>query len=125
MPAAFNLQFARNLGADFENNALLFSASAGQASPRRARVAYAFYRKEANALIGQLTENDIAVGSSVNMATHFIRLEYGGARNTILAGNVSLTTFLSASDPARSFFVPLGPEVPRQRRVQLMLISRF
>ena len=125
VPATFDVQFARNLGAGFENNALLLTASAGQATPRRARLAYAFYRKEANALIGQLTENDIGVGSSVNMATHFIRFDYGVVRNVTVAGNLSVTSFLSSSDRARSFFVPFGSGVPTEERLQLMLVTRF
>lgn len=125
VPAAVDVQFARNLGVGFENSALMVSASAGQSTPRSARFAYTFYRKEANSLIGQLTENDIAVGSSVNMAAHFIRFEYGFVRNVVFASDVSITSFLSPSDASRKFFVPLGPGVPTQLRYQVMLISRF
>ena len=125
VPATLDLQYARNLGVEFENNALMLSASVGQATPRNGRLAYAFYRKEANALIGQLTENDIAVGSNVNMAAHFIRFEYGVVRNVTIASNLVRTSFLSNSDPSRSFFVPLGRDVPTQLRYQLMLITRF
>jgi len=125
LPLTVDTQFARNLKAAFANDALMASVSLGDASPRRARVAYAFFRKEANSLLGQLTENDIAVSSSVNMAGHFARVEFGLARNIVAAANVSLNTFLADSDPERHFYVPFGRGTPRQRRVQFLLTTRF
>ena len=89
------------------------------------RLTYAYYLKQANSLISELTENDIALGSNVNMKAHVARVEIGLGRGVTLAHSVFLTSILRSSDPAARFYVPLGAATPRQIRYQGMLIFRF
>ena len=76
-------------------------------------------------MIGELTENDIAVGGNVNMRANIIRVDYTIARGIIFANNFFWTRWLKDSNPQANFFVPFGSAVPQQFRYQGMLIFRF
>ena len=126
VPLSVNLQWARNFEPVSDRNA--WSAIATLGRSREAgdvRVLYGFYRKEANSLIGELTENDIAIGGNVNMRAHLVRAEYTLARGIVFANNLILTKWLKDSNPGAGFFVPLGRATPLQLRYQGMLIFRF
>ncbi len=126
LPLSLNVQLARNLRAGFERNAVAAILSAGRSEERGdVRVLYGYYRKQANSLLSELTENDIAIGSNVNMAAHLTRVELGLARGVVFANNFIFSSFLRSSDPAAGFFVPLGSAAPRQFRYQGILIFRF
>ena len=125
-PVSLNLQLARNFQSVSDRNAWSAIATAGRA--REAgdiRLLYGFYRKEANSLIGELTENDIAIGGNVNMRANLVRLEFTLARGVIFANNMIWTRWLKDSNAPAGFFVPLGTAVPTQFRYQGMLIFRF
>jgi hypothetical protein len=127
IPLSLNLQGARNLGPiRSDRNAFSAILSAGRSNEAGdVRVLYGLYRKEANSMIGELTENDVAIGSNVNMAAHLFRVEYGFGHGVVFANNFIWSSWLRNSDPAAHFFVPLGRAVPGQFRYQGILIFRF
>lgn len=61
------LQFARNTATHSARDAFAAILTAGRSKEHGdVRVIGAFYRKQANSLISELTENDIAINSNVN-----------------------------------------------------------
>lgn len=126
LPLSLNLQFARNTATHRERDAFAAIFAAGRNKEfGDVRVIGSFYQKQANSLISQLTENDIALGSNVNMNAYLGRLEYTLPGGIVFANNFIWTKWLLNSDPAAHFFVPLGSGVPRQFRYQGILIFRF
>ena len=126
MPVAVNLQWARNFEPVSDRNAWAAIVTAGRSKETGdVRMIYGFYRKEANSLIGELTENDIAIGGNVNMHAHVLRAEYTITRGVVFANNLIWTKWLKDSNPGANFFVPLGRLTPLQLRYQGMLIFRF
>jgi hypothetical protein len=123
---SLNLQWARNFEPVSDRNAFAIIGSAGRSRERGdIRIQYAFFRKQANSLIGELTENDIGIGGDVNMQANAGRIEYTLHRNVIFAQNFITTKWLKDSNPGARFFVPFGHSVPLQFRYQGMLIFRF
>lgn len=105
IPISANVQFAPNLGATFERNAFATIVSAGRSVERGdIRVLFGYYLKQANSLLSELTENDIAIGSSVNMSAHLIRTEFTLSRDIIFANNLIFTSFLRDSNPSTHFY---------------------
>lgn len=126
VPLSLNLQFARNTATHLERDAFAAIFTAGRSKESGdVRVIGGFYQKQANSLIAQLTENDIAIGSDVNMNAYLGRLEYTLPGGIIFANNFIWTKWLRSSDPAANFYVPLGSAVPRQFRYQSILVFRF
>ena len=126
LPLSLNLQFARNTATHLERDAFAAIFTAGRSKEfGDVRVIGSFYQKQANSLISQLTENDIAIGSNVNMNAYLGRFEYTLPGGIVFANNFIWTKWLVNSDPAAHFFVPLGSAVPRQFRYQGILIFRF
>ncbi len=126
LPLSLNLQFARNTATHLERDAFAAILTAGRSKESGdVRVIGGFYQKQANSLIAQLTENDIAIGSDVNMNAYLGRLEYRLPGGIVFANNFIWTKWLRSSDPAANFYVPLGSAVPRQFRYQSILVFRF
>lgn len=126
VPVSLNLQMARNVERVSDRNAFSAIATAGRnREPGDLRFLYAFYRKQANSLIGELTENDIAIGGNVNMDANLLRMEYTMARSVVFVNNFIFTRWLTDSNPQAGYFVPFGRSVPLQFRYQGMLIFRF
>lgn len=126
LPLSVNLQWARNFEPASDRNAWAAIVTAGRSKEAGdVRMIYGFYRKEANSLIGELTENDIAIGGNVNMRANLLRVEYTVARGVVFANNLIYTKWLKDSNPGANFYVPLGSRVPGQLRYQGMLIFRF
>jgi len=126
VPLSVNLQWARNFEPVSDRNAWAAIVTAGRSKETGdVRMIYGFYRKEANSLIGELTENDIAIGGNVNMHAHVLRAEYTITRGVVFANNLIWTKWLKDSNPGANFFVPLGRLTPLQLRYQGMLIFRF
>lgn len=127
LPFFFNVQWARNVGPiRSDRDALAAIVSAGRSNEAGdVRLLYAFYLKQANSLISEVTENDIALGSNVNMAAHLIRAEVALAHGVVFANNFIFSSFLRDSNPADRFFVPFGRAVPTQFRYQGILQFRF
>lgn len=126
LPLSLNLQLARNTATHLERDAFAAIVTAGRAQESGdVRVSGAFYQKQANSLISQLTEYDIAIGSNVNMNAYLGRFEYTLPGGIVFINNFIWTKWLRNSDPAANFFVPLGSAVPRQFRYQGILFFRF
>ena len=126
LPVSLNLQMSRNFEPASDRNAWAAIVSAGRSQEARdMRAIYGFYRKEANSMIGELTENDIAVGGNLNIRAHLLRLEYTLAHGVVFANNIIWTKWLKDSNPGANFYVPFGSRVPAQLRYQGMLIFRF
>ena len=125
-PVSANLQWSRNFGTSADRNALAAIFSAGRTQEAGdLRFAYAYYRKEANSLISELTEFDIAIGNNVNMQAHHWRADFTFARGVVFSNNFFYTTWLKNSDPSRNFYVPFGRSTPGQFRYQGFLQLRF
>ena len=126
VPISLNLQVARNTATHSARDAFAAILTAGRSKEHGdVRVIGAFYRKQANSLISELTENDIAINSNVNMNAYVGRFEYTFTRAVSLANDLIWTNWIRSSDPAANFFVPLGNAVPTQFRYQATLIFKF
>ena len=75
-----------------------------------------FAIKDANSLISQLTDDDLGTGVGVNLATHHFRVDYTIRPNIMFQNLLFLQNERRSSNPAASFFVPLGRETPRTWR---------
>ena len=126
VPLSFNLQLSRNTATHLQRDAFAAILTAGRSKESGdVRVIGGFYQKQANSLISQLTEYDIAIGGNVNMNAYLGRLDYTLPGGIVFSNNFFWTKWLRNSDPAANFFVPLGSAVPRQFRYQGILLFRF
>jgi len=117
LPMTWVVQTARNVGASQLRDAVLTSLSIGRTTqPGDLRGQYLFAIKDANSLISQLTDDDLGTGLGVNIATHHFRLDYTLRPNIQLQNLLFLQTERRNSNPAASFFVPLGRDAPRTWR---------
>jgi hypothetical protein len=126
-PIAFNLQGARNFGTDAnERDAMLASLQIGKIAKRGdMSFLYVFSIKGANAIISQLTDDDLGTNTGVNLRTHYLRWELGLAKKVSLQSLVFIQHELRNSGQFPSFFVPLGAFTPRQYRFQEQLAFSF
>jgi putative porin len=126
LPMTLMLQLARNVGTSQLRDAVLTSISVGRTTqPGDLRALYAFSIKDANSLISQFTDDDLGTGVGVNIATHHIRMDYTVRPNILFQNLLFLQTERRSSNPAASFFVPLGRETPRTWRYQGQLAISF
>jgi len=125
-PVTFNLQGARNLGADVpERDAMLAAIQIGRITKKwDTAFLYIFTQKGANALISQFTDDDIGAGG-VNIRSHGFRFELGLARNVTFQSLLFIQDQLRSSGDFPNFFVPLNAFTPRQYRVQEQISFRF
>jgi hypothetical protein len=126
-PIVFNLQGARNFGADTnERDAMLAALQVGRITKRNdMSFMYVFSIKGANSMISQLTDDDLGTGSGVNLRTHYFRWELGLARKVTLQSLVFIQRELRNSGQFPDFFVPLGAFTPRQYRFQEQIAFSF
>jgi putative porin len=126
-PITFNLQGARNFGTDAnERDAMLTSLQVGRVSKfADMSFLYIFSIKGANAIISQLTDDDLGTGTGVNLRTHHFRWDLGITRNITLQSLVFIQNELRSSGQFPNFFVPLSAFTPRQYRVQEQILFRF
>jgi uncharacterized coiled-coil protein SlyX len=126
-PVTFNFQVARNVGVGLkERDALLASFQAGRVA-NRGDIAflYVFSTKGANALISQVTDDDLGTNSGVNIRTHHLRFDYGLAKKVTLQSLLFIQNELRNSGDFPNFFVPLNAFTPRQYRVQEQIVFNF
>ena len=86
---------------------------------------YAYYYKEANSMISQVTDDDVGTGTGVNLRTHAIRIDLGLNKFMVWQNRVYIQNELASSDPARLFFVPVQKGTGRQYRYQSQLQFTF
>lgn len=124
-PVTFNLQFARNAGTGLsERDAWLAAVQVGKITKRGdTSFLYVYSTKGANALISQVTDDDLGTGTGVNITTNHFRFEYGLAKKVTFQSLLFIQNQRRNSAP--NFFVPLGAFAPRQYRFQEQLVFSF
>src|SRR5437870_8737342 len=126
-PVTFNFQAARNVGISLrERDALLASLQIGKVTQRGDMAfLYVFATKGANALISQVTDDDLGTNSGVNIRTNHFRFDYGLAKKVTLQSLLYLQRELRNSGDFPNFFVPLNAFTPRQYRLQEQIVLTF
>jgi hypothetical protein len=126
-PVTFNFQVARNVGVGLrERDALLASFQVGRVANRGdMSFLYIYSIKGANALISQVTDDDLGTNSGVNIRTNHFRFDYGLAKKVTLQSLFFIQTELRNSGDFPNFFVPLNAFTPRQYRVQEQIVFNF
>jgi hypothetical protein len=126
-PVAFNFQAARNVGIGLrERDAMLASFQVGRVTKRGDMAfLYVFSIKGANALISQVTDDDLGTNSGVNIRTNHFRFDYGVAKKITLQSLLFIQNELRNSGDFPNFFVPLNAFTPRQYRLQEQIVFSF
>jgi len=126
-PISFNLQVARNLGTgQRERDALLASLKVGSVKNRGDQAfLYVFSIKGANALISQLTDDDLGTVTGVNIRAHHLRYDIGVAKGVQFQSLLFIQNELRSSGQYPNFFVPLSAFTPRQYRLQEQIVFTF
>ena len=126
-PVTFNFQAARNVGISLkERDALLASLQIGKVAQRGdMSFLYVFATKGANALISQVTDDDLGTNSGVNIRTNHFRFDYGLAKKVTLQSLLFIQSELRNSGEFPNFFVPLNAFTPRQYRLQEQIVFSF
>jgi uncharacterized coiled-coil protein SlyX len=126
-PITFNAQVGRNVGTgNRERDALLVAAQVGRITkPGDMSFLYIFATKGANAMISQLTDDDLGTNSGVNITTHHLRFDYGITKNITLQNLLYIQSERRNSGDYPQFFVPLNAFSPRQYRIQEQIVFTF
>jgi uncharacterized coiled-coil protein SlyX len=126
-PVIFNVQLARNVATGLnERDAMLAALQIGRITKRGdTSFMYVFTIKGANALISQVTDDDLGTGTGVNIRTSHFRFEYGISRKVTFQSLVFVQNSLRRSGQFPNFFVPLGDFAPTTYRVQQQLVFTF
>jgi hypothetical protein len=126
-PVTFNFQAARNVGISLKGrDALLASLQIGKVAQRGDMAfVYVFATKGANALISQVTDDDLGTNSGVNIRTNHFRFDYGLAKKITLQSLLFIQSELRNSGDFPNFFVPLNAFTPRQYRLQEQIVFSF
>lgn len=123
----FNIQAARNVGiGSRQRDALLLAVQVGRVAKRGDKAfIYIYSAKGANALISQLTDDDLGTNSGVNIRTNHFRFDYGLAKKVTLQSLLFFQRELRNSGDFPNFFVPLNAFTPRQYRFQEQIVFNF
>jgi hypothetical protein len=126
-PVTFNIQGARNIGiGPRERDALLAAIQVGKITKQGDMAfLYVFSTKGANALISELTDDDLGTNSGVNIRVNHFRFEYGLAKKVTLQSLLFIQRELRNSGDFPNFFVPLNAFTPRQYRFQEQIVFNF
>jgi hypothetical protein len=126
-PVTFNLQFARNVATGLnERDAMLAALQVGRITKRGdTSFLYVFAIKGANAMISQVTDDDLGTNTGVNIRTSHFRFEYGIAPKVTFQSLFFFQNSLRRSGQFPNFFVPLGDFAPTTYRVQQQLVFAF
>jgi putative porin len=126
-PLTFNFQVARNVATSLnERDAMLAAMQLGRITKRGdMSFLYVFTIKGANALISQVTDDDLGTNTGVNIRTNHFRFEYGISRKVTFQSLFFIQNSLRRSGQYPNFFVPLGDFAPTTYRVQQQLVFAF
>lgn len=126
-PIAFNAQVARNVATGMnERDAMLTALQIGRITKRNdTSFLYVFTIKGANAMISQLSDDDLGTGTGVNIRTHHFRFEYGITRKVTFQSLFFVQNSLRRSGQFPNFFVPVGDFAPTTYRTQQQLVFTF
>ena len=115
-----------NFSGNFYNYA--FQGAVGIGETKKAgdiSLKYAFYYKEANSMISQITDDDVGTGTGVNIRTHALRFDVGLNKYMTWQNRIYIQNILAGNDPARNFFVPVQRGTGTQYRWQSQLQFTF
>ena len=126
-PVTFNVQLARNVATGLnERDAMLAALQVGRITKRGdTSFLYVFAIKGANALISQVTDDDLGTNTGVNIRTNHFRFEYGISRKVTFQSLFFFQNSLRRSGSFPNFFVPLGDFAPTTYRLQQQLVFAF
>ena len=126
-PITLNLQLARNVATGLnERDAMLAALQVGRITKRGDMAfLYVFTIKGANALISQVTDDDLGTNTGVNIRTNHFRFEYGISRKVTFQSLFFIQNSLRRSGQYPNFFVPIGDFAPTTYRVQQQLVFAF
>ena len=126
-PVTFNLQVARNVATGLnERDAMLAALQVGRITKRGDTLfLYVFAIKGANALISQVTDDDLGTNTGVNIRTSHFRFEYGISRKVTFQSLFFFQNSLRRSGQFPNFFVPVGDFAPATYRVQQQIVFAF
>jgi hypothetical protein len=126
-PVTFNLQVARNVAVGLdERDAMLTALQIGRITKRGdTSFLYVFAIKGANALISQVTDDDLGTNTGVNIRTNHFRFEYGISRKVTFQSLFFFQHSLRRSGQFPNFFVPVGDFAPTTYRVQQQIVFSF
>lgn len=126
-PITFNLQLARNVATGLnERDAMLAALEVGRITKRGDMgFLYVFTIKGANALISQLTDDNLGTNTGVNIRSSHFRFEYGISRKVTFQSLFFIQNSLRRSGQYPNFFVPMGDFAPTTYRVQQQLVFSF
>jgi len=126
-PVTFNLQFTRNVATGLnERDAMLAALQVGRITKRGdTSFLYVFAIKGANAMISQVTDDDLGTNTGVNIRTSHFRFEYGIAPKVTFQSLFFFQNSLRRSGQFPNFFVPLGDFAPTTYRVQQQIVFAF
>ena len=126
-PVTFNLQFARNVATSLnERDAMLAALQVGRITKRGdTSFLYVFAIKGANAMISQVTDDDLGTNAGVNIRTSHFRFEYGITRKVTFQSLFFFQNSLRRSGQYPNFFVPVGDFAPTTYRVQQQIVFAF
>jgi hypothetical protein len=126
-PVTLSLQAARNVGIGMnERDGMLAALQVGRTTKRGDMAfLYVFSIKGANALISQVTDDDLGTGSGVNIRTNHFRFDYGLSRKVTLQSLLFIQNEVRNSGQFPNFFVPLNAFTPRQYRVHEQIVFNF
>lgn len=126
-PITFNLQLARNVATGLnERDAMLAALEVGRITKRGdMSFLYIFSIKGANALISQVTDDNLGTNTGVNIRTSHFRFEYGITRKVTFQSLFFFQNSLRRSGQFPNFFVPIGDFAPTTYRVQQQLVFAF
>ena len=126
-PVTFNLQLARNVATGLnERDAMLAALEVGRITKRGDMAfLYVFTIKGANALISQVTDDNLGTNTGVNIRTSHFRFEYGISRKVTFQSLFFFQNSLRRSEQYPNFFGPIGDFAPTTYRVQQQLVFAF
>ncbi len=126
-PITFNVQVARNVATGMkERDAMLTAFQVGRnEKPGDMLFRYVFAIKGANALISQLTDDDLGTNTGVNIRTHHFRFDYRIADKVSFENLIYFQHSLRRSGQYPNFFVPLGDFAPLTIRWQPQVVFSF
>ena len=126
-PVTFNFQAARNIATGLnERDAMLAALQVGRITKRGdTSFLYVFAIKGANAMISQVTDDDLGTGTGVNIRTNHFRFEYGITRKVTFQSLLYIQNSLRRSGQYPNFFVPVGDFAPTTYRLQQQLVFAF
>ncbi len=126
VPARIYVQGTRNTAASIERDGFAAGFTVGQVGrPGDILFQYTYMYKPANAMVSQLTDDDMGTATGVNLRGHAIRLDFGIARWVSWENRLYIQDPIAHSDPSRNFYVPVPRGVNTTVRLQTQFAFSF